>query len=399
MDWIEEFLTLTDGLCSPHQFRLWSAISAVAGAMERRLFVRTSLGVEFANMYILLVGPPASGKTEAIRPIREIWHLTNNLAVAPQNATKAALVDVMIAAHRNYVFPGGKEALDYHSVQFPNSELGNVIFSHDLELLSFLNDIFDNDKTYRERKRYLNGGKEIQITNPQLNILFGTQPKFLSSIFPEEAWGMGTMSRFIMIFGDKAPKPELFGSINDRSAHYRELARWMSEWTEMHGVFKFTDAARDCALKYYESLTPIPDHPRLETYLGRRFRYLVRLSMVSALARTNTLVIDDFDVERSRHWLLNAEAQMPSIFREMNSKTDANLIEELHMAAWKMWREGNKVPIPSAWFYQFLSERVFAERIPKVLETAVRSKLFEDRGAGLYVPLPRLDLGGNVLQT
>ena len=151
MDWIDQFLDVTSGLCSPEQFRLWAGISAVAGAMERRLYVRTSLGFEYANMYVLLVGPPASGKSEAIKPVREIWHLTNSLAVAPHNASKAALVDCMIEAHRHFIFPGGKEALDYHSIQFPNSELGNVIFAHDLELLSFLNELKPDDR-WRTKK-------------------------------------------------------------------------------------------------------------------------------------------------------------------------------------------------------------------------------------------------------
>jgi hypothetical protein len=271
-----------------------------------------------------------------------------------------------------------------------------VIFAHDLELLSFLNEIFDNDKSYREKKRYLNGGKEIQITNPQLNILFGTQPKFLASIFPEEAWGMGTMSRFVMVFGDEAPRPQLFGAIEDRMPYYKELAEWMKGWTDMHGCFKFTDAARDLAISYYEKFTPVPDHPRLETYNGRRFRYLIRLAMVSTLSRTNALVIDDFDIDRARHWLLSTERQMPAIFAEMNAKTDAAILEELHIAAWRVYRDGNKVPLTTAWFYQFLSEKVFAERVPKILEVAIKSRLFEQKGEGFYIPLPRLDLGTNI---
>jgi hypothetical protein len=101
--------------------------------------------------------------------------------------------------------------------------------------------------------------------------------------------------------------------------------------------------------------------------------------------------------------MLSAEQTMPDIFSAMNIKTDAQLIEEMHTMAWKEFRRKDKEggpfqPLPKSLLINFLSQRVYSERIPKVLEIAEKSGLIQDVGGIMFKPLARLDLGQGALK-
>lgn len=404
-DWIEKYLAATANIASPEVFRLWAAIGAVAGALEHRCWVETNIApATYPNLYIMLVAPPAIGKTQAINPAINILTQCTELYIAPSSMTKAAVIDTLRDARRILTLPGNTEILEYHSLQILVGELGVFVNSHDLEFLALVNDIFDNPPVFRERRRHVNGGREIQIVNPQLNIVCGAQPALLSSILPEEAWGLGTTARFIMVFSEDKVRPELFGesSAPARKVSYKELAAHMQLWSSLYGVFKWEDGAAAAMRKYYRESDsgplPVPESPKLLHYNGRRIQFLIKLAMISAVSRTSDLLIAEYDVERARFWLLTAEHSMPGIFSSMSLKTDSQLIEEMHIWAWKEYRAKKLAPMHESLLVEFLSHRVYAERIPKVIEIAKKSHLLEDLGGGMFKPAPRLDLGGSILK-
>lgn len=394
-DWIERYVEVTEGIASPEIFRLWAAIGAVAGSMERRLWATTTLGRLYANLYIMLVAPPGVGKTEALRPAETILKSCQDLNIAPGSMTKAAIIDTLRDSRRIVIIPDG--ILEYHSLQIMIGELGVLINSHDLELLAVINEIFDNKDMFRERRRHVNGGKEIQIANPQFNIIAGAQPALLSTILPEEAWGLGTTSRFIMVYAPEGHRPDIFGHIVDRASAYKELAAQMRPWTQAYGQFRWSDSAIAAMRKYYfetpSGPAPAPEVPKLIPYCTRRVQFLIKLAMISTLSRTSNIDIDGYDVERARLWLLDAEHTMPGIFQAMSLKTDAQLIEEMHIYAWREYREQKFVPLNQSLLHAFLAQRVYSERIPKIIEAAMKSRLLEDLGGGLFKPSARLDLG------
>src|SRR5262245_6065547 len=104
-DWINSFLDHTSGIPSPEVFRLWAGIATLAGALERRVWVRLAGKAVYPNMYTLLVGVPATGKSQAIEHTNELWHSIAELKLAPHDITKASLVDNLEKASRKLVMP------------------------------------------------------------------------------------------------------------------------------------------------------------------------------------------------------------------------------------------------------------------------------------------------------
>lgn len=390
-DWITQSLAHTAGAPSPEIFRLWAAIGAVAGALERRVFASTAQGPIYPNLFILLVAPPAIGKSIAISPIGGIWRETQKIHVAPDSLTKASLVDSLAKADRKIITPAG--LVEYHSLACCVPELGVLMPAHDLEIMSTMTRLYDNEPSYSEERRTLN--RSIDISRPQINILAGTQPGFLASFLPEVAWAQGFMARFIMIYSGVSPKIDLFDERPIREADRKVLVKRMSAWCELVGEALFTSGAKAALRLWHDAgCLPVPEHSKLEHYNGRRIMHVIKLSLISAISRTSTLVIDTCDVDRAKGWLLRAEGTMPDIFRQMVGKSDNQTIQELHFFLFREYSK-NKKPLHEAVVYDFLRQHAPSDKIEKIIQIAERSNVIV-RMAGspaFYTPKPKSSHG------
>lgn len=389
MDWIDSFMAYTEGQPTPPRFRLWAAIGAVAAALERRVWAITMGQPTYPNLYVLLVGPPASGKTVAIDIVYDFWKNTKALKLAPKSMTSAALVDALREANRSQIIAG--KLLEYHSLTIACPEYGTFISAHDLEMMSNLNDLWDCPKVYGQKRRHVNGGKTVEILNSQVNLLGGTQPGFLASIMPEEAWSMGYNSRLMLIYGLAAPLVDPFAVKGMDIVSAKEMTIQLIKATKMHGQFFLeVQAVNEIRRWYFAGMPPVPTHSRLQHYTGRRFRTLMKLCMSASVARSMhgeiELVIRLEDVDRAREWLLEAEKHMPDIFRDMVLKSDIETIKELHFACWQQFTNSKHKLIHSEFVHAFLANRVPSEKIGKVIETAVKSGYLEEVAPGCYKP-------------
>lgn len=389
-DWIESFMAYTDGLPTSSIFRLWSGITAVSAAMERRCWANVAHSDLYANLYTLLVGSPGTGKSQAISPVSKLWYSTKKLFVAPDNMTAAALVDALEEADRKLTSPEG--LVQYHSLAIAAGELGVLIPAHDLAFLSILNHLYDNPLTYREKRRTLN--KESDIINPQLTFLAGTQPGFMASLFPEEAWSMGFTSRIIMVYSSEIPQVELFGGTRPSPEVFKSLTGHLADITSLRGQFLFSEAASTAITQWHKGgHLPVPDHSKLEHYNSRRILHLLKLSMISAVSRSMELIITHEDVDRALDWLLSTERFMPDVFRQMVGRSDTQVLQELHIFAHRIWAKEHK-PLHESRLIHFLSTQVPADKVQRILETADRANILNRvAGTATYLPRPRNEHG------
>lgn len=387
------FLDFTQDINSPEIFRKWAAIAAVAASMERKCWVNTRQGAIYPNLFTLLVSTPGIGKTEAIKVTEDLWQSTRKIIVAPHSLTKAALIDCLQEATQTYQ-PKTGLPFEYHSMAISVDELGTLVPAHDLEFLSVLNKIYDNPKFHKEKRRHFNGGKEIELINPQLNILAGSQPAFMAHMLPEEAWGMGFTSRIIMVYtGVGAVAKTLFtDAAYVKPASWQTLSNLLSQFCAVQGQFAWTDEAKASMETWYGlKLAPIPEHSKLLHYVPRRILHIIKLCMVSSLSRQHKLLIDVEDFNRARDWLIEAEATMPDIFREMVGKSDQNVITELHFALWREWLRTQKQPIHQSFVYKFLINQVPSDKMPRILEAAERANLIKriPNSFDMWQPVPK----------
>lgn len=365
---------------------MWSAIATVAGLLERRVWVETSQSPVFPNLYTLLVAPPGVGKNQAIDHAPVFWLSQGDLKVAPDSLTKAALIDALAEAKQNKLYPGNI-LVEYTSLLVSAPELGVLLTGHDLEFLSVLNYIFDNPPYYRERRRHFKDGKPIEIYRPQLNILAGTQPAYLANLLPEEAWGMGFMSRIIMVYAREAIYVPLFQNRTERAALKASIVSNMVHRTKMFGKMDWEpDAAHEMEAWHKAGGPPRPEHSKLEHYIQRRTLHILKLCQISSASRGTDRKITLFDLDRARSWLFLAEETMPDVFKDMVYKGDAHVLQDLHFFAWKLWSKEKK-PIHESRLINFLKNKVPSEKIQKILDIADRANIItRQAGSDLWVP-------------
>lgn len=387
-DWIDDCVEFTSKTPAPEVFRKWAAISAVGAACERRIWTASAGGHLFPTLYVLLVGRPGSGKSQAIRPIEKMWHDTKKLHVAPDSMTKASMLDALNGAKRAFVSASG-QIVEYHSLIIPASELGVLIPKYDPEMLSALNKVYDNEDTFGETRR--TGGFTIKITNPQINILAGTQPAFLQTLFPEEAWGVGFPSRLTFVYSGDVITPDIFNlTSNPYGATYENLVMRMKKMTEAYGPVQWTPEAQRHLQKWAnDGCPPAPMHSRLTHYNSRRFLHIIRMSMISAVSQDRFSNVTLFDVERAMEWLLSTEEKLPEIFKEMVHKSDHSTMQELHLHLWGQYVVDRK-PIDESEVYAFLAGRMPAYAHEGVIATMVKAKMLEYDPVGLtFKPVPK----------
>ena len=394
VDWISRYLAYSDGTPTPKLFRLWAAIGAIAGTLERRVFVSTAQSLMFPNLFILLVAPPAVGKSVAIDPIAGLWRDTQKIYVAPDSVTKASLIDSLAKADRKILVPNAvpPTLLEYHSLACCVSELGVLLPSHDLEFLSAINIMYDNRANYREERRTL--GRSLDISRPQLNILAGSQPGFMASLLPEEAWSMGTTSRMIMVYAGQTPYVELFDRPQADGGQYKALVKSLTALTNLIGEARFTTEAKARIRDWHKmGGPPVPEHSKLEHYRGRRIINVLKLAMISMASRTGALVIELCDVERALSWLLHAERLMPDVFRHMVGKSDSQTIQELHFFLFREYAK-NKKALHESVIYHFLAQHAPSDKISKIIEIAERSNIIvRQAGTQFFIPRPKNEHG------
>lgn len=390
-DWLELFLEYTEGIPSPDIFRLWSGIAALAGALERRVWIETARSKLYPNLYTLLVAPPGVGKSQAISHVTELWYATKDLHVAPDNVTKPALIDAIQASSRKLVL-SETGLMEFHSLLVSSSEFGVLVPAHDLEFLNTLNHIYDCPRNYRENRRSM-GDNQVDITNPQLNILGGTQPAYLANLLPEEAWGMGFTARVIMVYSSRAINVPLFSTQEPRTTEFGYLIRRMREISKQFGAMDFTEEAKAEIERWAnEGCQPVPTHSKLANYTSRRILHSLKLSIISAVSSQHSVIeLSDFD--RGRSWLLAAEQTMPDIFREMVGKSDVQVIDELHFFCWQLWVK-DKRPVHQARIVHFLQHRVPSDKVLRLIDIAVKANILDQiAGTDTYIPRPKSDHG------
>lgn len=390
-DFINGYLDFTDGVPSPPKFRLWAAISCVAGALERRVWAQTSRSKLFPNLFVALVGTPGVGKGQALVPMHELWMAAKKFKVAPDNVTKASLVDAIAESGNKRMLPNGAGLFEYHSLLVSAPELGVLLPAHDLEFLSVLNHLYDNPRYYRENRRSL--AKQIDIAYPQLNIVAGTQPGFMATLLPEEAWTMGFTSRIIMVHSAEAVDVPLFGDESHRSE--ATLVDQLRHMSTLMGEITWTPEAKlDIEAWVKGGCLPVPTHSKLANYNPRRKIHAIKLAIVAAVSRTGQAHLELEDVHRARTWLLAAEESMPDVFREMVGKSDSQVIQELHFYLWKDFAKDKK-PAPKSKLIYFLQTRVPADKCQRVLEIAEMSNIVvRIAGTESYIPRPLHEHGG-----
>lgn len=390
--WIAGFCQHTDGIQSPLLFRKWAAIATIAGALERKVWVRAFSRTLYPNTYVIMVGGPGVGKTESIREIRHLWGTLKDLHMAPSSVSRASLVDSLWKAKRNFLRPTDPTPFtEFNSLQIASTEFGAFLTAYDNDFISVLTDLYDC-VAFNEEKRSLKEARNIP--NPSLTLVAGTTPSWLGTALPETAWATGFTSRMILIYSGERVKVDPW-SANERDPILEsKIIGDLAEIHNLSGRMMWDPAVLPLFKTWYMAdCPPRPDHPKLDHYMPRRHIHLMKLCQIMSASRSSDMVIMVEDYQAALEALLEAEAVMPDVFKAMRYNSDSNVIDETHAYVWQLFAKAQK-PVYEHQVMHFMSQRMPGHNVGNVLKLMVDSGVLEiasldDRGRATYRPAPK----------
>lgn len=327
-DWIDSFMEFTKESEPPDSFRLWTAISVIAAALQRKVKISWGHITWYPNMYIILVGPSASRKGTAMGPGYDLL-MDLGVTLAAQATSRQALISRMKNSTQSELNEEGK--MEFHSSLTVFSKEFTVFLGyHNRELMSDLCDWYDCER----RWKYETISRQTEeIIGVWVNIIGATTPDLIAASLPPDAIGSGLTSRIIFVCEDRIGKivPVHFLSkyeLDLRDKLYEDLEKINS----MVGRFKFTPEFIDLWTEWYVKEGPLENKfsdPRFKGYTGRRATHVMKLCMIMSASRTGSMIISDKDLERAIRILEWAERKMPRVFTGVGKSQIAETLPQV----------------------------------------------------------------------
>lgn len=403
-DFIDAFMTYTEQDITTRLHRQWSAISTIAGALERRVWVRAGKRITFPNLYTILVAPPGTGKY-IIEYVSALWNDTREISnldkpafrTAPHSVSRASLIDDLNKSQKTFLPPQGT-IITFHSLLVAAEEFEVLMPSYDPLFIGTLNRIWNNPSYHKETRRHGPAdSREINMPFPQLNILAGATPAYFAAHFPEEAWNTGLIRRTILVFSATPQQKDFFSPDETSEEDFSDLLHRLSTLSNLYGEASWSIEAFNKIRTWHNLGTnnnggpPVPTHSKLQYYNTTRTQTLIKLSLISGVSRLGFPKIEESDVTRAMDWLFEVEALMPDIFRAMAGRSDHQILEELHYWIYSQFISNKQKPVHATRIRYFLSQKVPSEKVENLLKLATATNVIA-RLAGhddLFVPRPK----------
>lgn len=334
-DWIESYVKYTSSSESPEIFRRWTAISTVAAALERKVWLEIGLETFYPNLYIILVGPSGSRKGTAMKPAKRIMDEVG-INLAPETTTKEALAKQLaesIKLEDQSEEEIGMDFIQHCSMTIYNEELA-VLFKHnDPDLIMWLTNWHDCQDNW---KRDTKTQGSTRVEGVWVNLIGAMTPELVKAYMPETAIGGGLTGRIIFVYSAKKGevKPLPFANEGDDELE-KDLIHDLELIHSMRGPMKMRDGGDEDFIEpwvewvYDQEEKELFQEPNLDPYVNRRRAHMLKLCMILRASRGGEMVLTRSIFEAARSVLRRVERDMPRVFSGVGTSRSARLLSDI----------------------------------------------------------------------
>jgi hypothetical protein len=327
-DWITAFMDYASFGEAPRHMYFWTAVSTIAGALRRRVWVDQGYFKWYPNFYVILVAPPGIVSKSTTAGIgMDLLKQVPGVKFGPSVVTMQALLASMAEVTEEFPFEDGFKPMSALTIE--SSEFGNLLNPHDKDMVDMLVNLWDGKEGALEKKTKHSGNDTV--VNPFLNLIACTTPAWIAGNFPEYMVGGGFTSRCIFVYADKKAKYVAYPGLEvpkDMSETAAKLVADLEQISTMTGVFTMTREAvlwgESWYRKLYRERPANLDDERFGGYIARKQTHLHKLAMVlSASANDRRLITDEY-LSVADAMLADLEPDMAMVFSKIG-KTEQSV--------------------------------------------------------------------------
>jgi len=369
-DWVDSYVEFTQGLKTSPRFCRWAGIGAVAAALQRRVTVRIEGQTQYANMYVLLVGPPGIGKGNAVKPASKILRKLGAIHLTPRGITKRAFYSEMEGANITDIDVVNQKQVSHCSLTAVIEEFGVFLRPRDIEFMDALADVYDNPPVwdYKTEHSGVNNAK-----NPCFNMLACTTPNGLRERFTDNIFEMGLPARITMVFADTQTQVPLFHEREDLPKLEVQLIHDLEQILQLKGEYQWApETAAELEAWAATGFKPRPIDPRFTHYCTRRLAHITKLCIILAAARRDDPTIYPEDLATAREMLLEAESVMGGAVSAIGANPLKAQIQAARVFIQLIYNR-HKKPVPEHKFLRFLYSEVPVQHVNQVIDALLQS--------------------------
>ncbi len=333
-DFITGYLEYTKDTEPPTSYHTWVAISLIAGALQRRCWIRWGLDTIYPNMYVVLVGPSGRSRKGTAMMIGLDLIKTVGVKLVSDSITREALIRSMVDNSVNATDPDTGKIFFHSSLMVFSEELSVFLGQNDIKFLSNLTNWYDSRDKWEYKTK---GAGTDDVQGVCLTMLGATAPDWMQSILPEEAIGGGFTSRVIFVVEERKGKIVPESTMSEQKIELqKKLKEDLGHIFVMSGQMKMEPQAKEAYIDWYTEQERLSeqnihaiDDPRFAGYCDRRATHVRKLSMCMSASRENSRIVTLGDFERAVSVLKAAELKMSQAFAGVGSSQYAQVTERI----------------------------------------------------------------------
>lgn len=332
-DWLSAFMDYASYGEAPRHMYFWTGVSAIAGALRRKVWIDQAYFKWHPNFYIVLVAPPGIVSKSTTAGIgMSLLRKVPGIKFGPDVVTWPALISAFAESTEGFEY--ASEIHTMSALTLESSEFGNLLNPQDKEMVDLLVALWDGKPGTFEKKTKHSGNDSVE--NPWINLIACTTPSWIAGNFPEYMIGGGFTSRCIFVYADKKAKYVAYPGLAvpaDLDEKANRLVEDLTHISTLAGAYTLSPEAVRWGEQWYQrhyTVRPANlDDDRFGGYIARKQTHIHKLALILAASCGDAPIITPEQLEVADAMVTDLEPDMQFVFSKIGKSDTAFYAERL----------------------------------------------------------------------